>query len=232
MEKRSTEHFDVYFSEDSTAAQNIERVVAEKEEGYRQICNFLANDPQMRIRLILFEDMSRKHWATGHQGMGWAYGRTIVEVYNDSEQLDPFHETTHILMGPVGSPPALFIEGFAVYMSQRLGADALEDLSGGTATIGERTRQLREQGEWIDLDELICYTEIGSMDSRPPVAYPLAASFVEFLIDTYGKDKFLQVYSTLKNSNNPDVHAQNARALASIYGQSLEQLRDAWEETL
>ncbi len=232
MEKRGTEHFDVHFFKGSTAEREIERLAQEKEKGYREICGFLGDDPQMRIRLVLFEDMRTKHWETGHQGMGWAYGNTIVEVYNETERLDPFHETAHVLMGPVGSPPALFNEGFAVYMSQRLGAHALEDLGGGTATIDERARELRAKGEWIELRELMTYTEIGSAESRPPIAYAEAASFVGFLIDTYDKERFLQAYKTLKNSSQPDVQEQNARALSAVYGQSLEQLRDAWEATL
>lgn len=128
--------------------------------------------------------------------------------------------------------PALFTEGFAVYMSQRLGVHALEDLSGGQATIDERARELKAKGDWIELAELMTYPEIGSARSRPAVAYAQAASFVKFLIDTYGKDKFLQAYTTLKNSDNKDTHAQNATSLAAIYGRSPQELRDAWEATL
>ncbi len=229
MEMRRTEHFDIHYFKDSTAQARVEQLVKEKERGYREICDFLDHDPNLRIRLVLFEDMQTKQWETGHQGMGWAYGTTIVEVYNEAEQLDPFHETVHILMGPVGSPPALFNEGFAVYMSQRLGAHALEDLGGGTATIAERAAALKAQGEWIDPKELMTYTEIGSRESRPPVAYAEAASFVQHLIETYGKDKFLQAYSTLKNSNQPDVHRQNAEALANICDRSFQQLCADWD---
>jgi len=119
-----------------------------------------------------------------------------------------------------------------VHMSQYLGAHALEDLGGGTATIEQRAKELKAQDQWIDLDELMTYTEIGSAESRPPIAYAEAASFVQFLIETYGKDKFLQAYQTLKNSNKPEVHRQNALELATIYGRSLQQLREAWKTAL
>jgi hypothetical protein len=232
MERHNTEHFDVYFFPDSTAARQSKRIAQEKEKGYREICRFLGTDPNLRIKLVLFEDKATKHWETGHQGMGWAYGNTIVEVYNDKESLDPFHETVHILMHRFGRPPALFSEGFAVYMSQRLGAPALEDLGGGQATIEDRARALKAEGDWIELAELMAYTEIGSAQSRPPVAYPEAASFVKFLMDMYGKDKFLQAYQTLKNSNDGSVQARNAAELAAIYGHSVSQLGEAWEASL
>jgi hypothetical protein len=232
MKKRATEHFDIFFFPGSTAERYIERIARGKEEGYWGICNFLGADANVRIKLVLFEDKTTKHRETGHQGMGGAYDRTIVEVYNEKESLDPYHETVHILMGPRGSPPALFNEGLAVYLSQRLGAHALKDLDGGEATIENRVKELKAQGDWIDLAGLMTYTEIGSDRSRSSVAYPEAASFVKFLIDTYGRDKFLQAYGRLKNSGDREVQARNVAELAAIYGQSLSQLRNAWEAWL
>jgi len=179
--------------------------------------------------LILFEDPKLKQRATGHRGTGWAFGKTIVEVYNNEQKLDPYHETTHIIMRTFGNPPALLNEGFAVYMSERLGAPALDNLSGGKSTIYQRVRELKAKGKWIKLEELMTYTEIGSSKSRPPVAYPEAASFVKFLIDTYGKVKFLEAYKTLKNSGDWQVQQQNEARLSRIYGQSLAELEAQWE---
>ena len=230
MEKRSTKHFDIFYFKDSTAAKEINQIAEQKDKGFQEICRFLSKDSDLRIRLVFFEDGRTKHAETGHQGRGWAYGNTIVEVYNEQEQLDPYHETTHILMHPFGIPPALFNEGFAVYMSERLGAHALDDLSGGQATINERVRELKNKNEWIKLEELITYNEIGSQESQPPIAYAEAASFVKFLIDEYGKDKFLQAYKKLKNSNNKIVHWTNKKALQNIYGKQLSELQEEWQK--
>ncbi len=230
MEKHSSEHFDIYYFKDSTAEKQIIQIAEEREKGYREIYAVLGKDSDIQIRMVLFEDEDSKHWQTGHQGMGWAYGNTIVEVYNKQKQLDPYHETTHILMRPYGSPPALFNEGFAVYMSERLGAHALEDLGGGQATVYERTKELKGKGQWIELKELITYTEIGSPETQPPISYAEAAAFVKFLIEEYGKDKFLKTYKTLKNSNNRTVQQQNLRKIYAIYGKILDELEKEWEE--
>ncbi len=232
LEKRVTDHFDIYYSKGSTAEEEIDRIAQQKEQGYREICAFLGADSDVRICMVFFEDGRTKQRLTGHQGAGWAYGNTIVEIYNEQQRLDPYHETTHILMGPVGSPPALFNEGFAVYMSERLGAPALEDLSGGQATVHQRAKELKGKGDWIELRDLLGYTEIGSRASRPPVAYPEAASFVKFLIDRYGKDKFLQTYRTLRNSGAQAVRDGNIKKLEQIYGTSLDVLQQQWEDTL
>jgi len=229
LQRCRTKHFDIYYFKDSTAERRIQGIAEQKEKGFQEICRFLGKDSDIRIRMVLFEDGRAKHRETGHQGMGWAYGNTIVEVYNEQEQLDPYHETTHVLMRPFGSPPAMFNEGFAVYMSERLGAAALEDLGGGLATVDERVRELKDEGQWIELEELITYTEIGSPKSRPPVAYAEAASFVKFLIETCGKDKFLQAYKKLKNSDSKIVQWMNRRTLKQLYGKPLSELDKEWE---
>ncbi len=232
MEKLSTKHFDIYYFRDSTAEKEIDQIAEQKEKGFQEVCRFLGKGSDVRIRMVLFEDGQTKHRETGHQGMGWAYGNTIVEVYNEKEKLDPYHETTHVLMRPFGNPPALFNEGFAVYMSERLGAHALKNLGGGLATIHQRVRGLKEQSQWIDLVELVTYTEIGSRESRPPISYAEAASFVKLLIDKYGKDKFLRAYKALENSDDKGVHRRNREKLADIYGKSLQQLEKQWQDTL
>jgi len=106
----------------------------------------------------------------------------------------------------------------------------LDDLRGGQNTIYERARELKSKNEWIELEELIRYNEIGSHQSRPPIAYAEAACFVKFLIDEYGKDKFLQAYKKLKNSNSKVVHWTNKMAIQSIYGKQLFELEEEWEK--
>lgn len=232
MGKRSTEHFDIYYFKKSTAEKEIDKIAEQREKAYSEIYQLLGKQSDRRIRLIFFETGDTKRKETGHQGNGWAFANNIVEVYNEQVRLDPYHETVHIIMRDFGHPPAMFEEGFAVYMSERLGAHALEHLSGGLATICERARELKEKGEWIALKELITYTEIGSSESKPPISYAEASAFVKFLIDTYGRDKFLQAYKSLKNSDKKMVQWLNVGSLQKIYGKSLQQLEKQWEDTL
>lgn len=230
LQKHSTQHFDIYCYKDSTAHREIEQIIKEKEAGFAEICRFLGQASDQRIEMIFFENGQTKQLVTGHQGAGWAVGNTIVEIYNEQQKLDPFHETAHVLMRPLGNPPALFNEGFAVYMSERLGARALRSLGGGESSIHQRVRGLKAGGEWISLEELMGYTEIGSSRSRPPVAYPEAASFVKYLIETHGRDKFLEAYKTLWNSSDPQMPQQNLKKLETIYGMSLAELKTQWHD--
>ena len=229
MRKRITKHFDIFCPKGSTAEKDIDKIAEQRDRGFREICRFLGKDSDVRIRMILFADAATKYSHTGHTGAGWAVGNTVVEIYNEEQKLDPYHETTHVLMRAYGSPPALFNEGFATYMSQRLGSHALDAMGGGESSIYERVRELSGKGELIALEELLTYTEIGSGESNPPVAYPEAASFVKFLIDTYDKDKFLKAYRTLRNSNDKATQQQNVKALEKIYDKSLDELKSQWK---
>ena len=82
----------------------------------------------------------------------------------------------------------------------------------------------------IELEKLLSYTEIGSTKSRPTVAYPQAGAFVKFLVETFGKDKFLKAYKTLENSHNKTVQQKNIELLEQIYGRALQQLEKKWED--
>jgi len=228
LQKRSTPHFDIYYSTGSSAARDIAKIAEQRDLGYQAIIAFLGATGGPRIRLIFFEDANTKAVWAMHQGDGMAYGTTIIEVYNDVVQLDPFHEVTHILTGPTGSPPAILEEGFAVYMSEHLGAPPLKSLGGGDLPTYERVRQLGAQSKWIPLAELLTYTDIGSEQSQPLIAYPEAGAFVKFLVDTYGKDEFLAAFKELRNSDDRGVQQQNVAALERICGRPLPELNRAW----
>ncbi len=230
LQKLSTDHFEIHYFKNSTAEKEINQIAEQREMGFQKICEFLREDSDLRIQMVLFEDGRTKQEETGHRGMGWAVGNTIVEIYNEREKLNPFHEMAHILMDHHGNPPALFNEGFAVYISEKLGSPALKSLGGGLSSINERVRKLKDEGDWVDLEELFAYTEIGSEETRPKVSYAEAAAFVKFLIEEYGKTKFLHAYKTLKNYDEKNIHQENLKILTEIYGKSLKELEKEWEE--
>jgi hypothetical protein len=220
LEKHKTEHFDIYYYKDSTAEKKIDKIAEQKEKGFEEICRFVGADPNVRICIVLFEDGETKLQETGHRGAGWAFDHTIVEIYNEEQKMDPYHETVHIVMGVFGNPPALFDEGFAVYMKERLG---------GKFSCCTRAGKSKNSGEWIELEELITYVEIGPAKSNPRLAYPEAACFVRFLIETYSRGKFLDAFRKLKASDDKTVQQENIEMLEQIYGKSLSELKKEWE---
>ncbi|UCD52115.1 MAG: hypothetical protein JSW27_05645 [Phycisphaerales bacterium] len=224
MERRATDHFDIHYFADSTAAKQIDQIVRRREDAFKSLCELLKVESGPRIRFILFQDKASKLKATGHQGAGWAYGNTIVEVYNEDEHVDPYHETAHIVMGQFGDPPAMFNEGFAVHMQ--------EGHRWNGQPVDETATGLLKEDRLVPLATLLMRTEIGARDDDGEVAYPQSGSFVGFLIKRYGQDRFLKVYGALKRSGDPQVHQANLRAIEEVYGQTLAQLEREWKAIL
>jgi hypothetical protein len=185
-----------------------------------------------KIRLVFYPDGEHKKQDIGHTGDGYAFANNIVEVYNEQTKLDPYHELTHILAGKLGSPPAMFNEGFAVYMSERLGADALKYLGAPGKTVDRTTQEYLRDGKLINLEELIKFTEIGSEESKWRISYPEAASFVKYLLETYGIEKFREAYQQTKSSDGANDVKKNVEILMRIYGKPLSQIESEWKSKL
>jgi hypothetical protein len=228
----TTEHFEVFAWRGSAGARQLPAIAADRERALRQIADLLAVPFTGRIRLVLYPDSASKTTQTGHIGNGFAGGRTIVEIFNDSVQLDPYHEVAHIVGGERGSPPALLDEGFAVYASQLLGADALRYLGGAGKTVTQVVCGYLRSNELIPLDRLLRFTDIGSDSTLPSIAYPEAASFTAFLIEQQGIERFRDVYARLHSSTSVEDQRRNAQALEDAYGRSVAALELAWRASL
>ena len=228
FEKHQTEHCDIYFFKDSLAGKNITAIAAERESAFQSIASLLGVDNSGKIRIFFFPDAKSKKRETGHTGDGWAFSNNIVEVYNQKTKLDPFHELAHIISGEVGNPPAIFDEGFAVYVSEKLGSDALNNLGHARKTVDEVARTYFEQGKLIPFEELFSYPEIGPRKSKPKISYPQAASIVKYLAETRGVARFRKAFKSLKRSRNPEIIRENKKIFEDIYGQTLLGIELAW----
>jgi hypothetical protein len=74
--------------------------------------------------------------------------------------------------------------------------------------------------------------EIGARNDDGQIAYPASASFVKFLIERYGKEKFFTAWRTLKNDNPAKDVWKNLTDLQAIYGDSPGQLETKWHQWL
>jgi hypothetical protein len=228
FEEYSSEHFRVYFFPASLAARDCASIAAQRESAFRKISELLGVADSEPVRLFFFPDGETKTRDTGHMGNGWAFDRTIVEVYNEKTKLDPFHELTHILAGRLGDPPALFNEGLAVYVSELMGADALKDLGSPGKKVDEAVVAHRNEGKFIPLDKLFAFTDIGPEESQPTISYPEAASFVKFLIAKYRLGKFRQAYKSLENNDDSATLQKNQQTFREIYGKLPSELEPEW----
>jgi hypothetical protein len=228
----STEHFEIFAWRGSPGARQLPAIAEGRELALRRISDLLAVPFAGRIRLVLYPDSATKTSQTGHVGSGFASGRTIIEIFNDSVQLDPYHEVAHIVGGERGSPPAVLDEGFAVYVSQSLGANALKYLGAPGATVNQVVCGYLRSGALIPLGRLFRFTDIGSDSTRPSIAYPEAASITAFLIEQYGIERFRDLYARLRNTSDAVELRRNERIVATVYGRDLAAIDRAWRAGL
>ncbi len=219
---------EIYAWKGSLAAQRAEEIAAQRLRAIEEIGTLLDVSPPNRIRLVFYPDSASKTDQTGHIGAGWASGTTIVEIYNEELQLDPFHELSHVLTYELGDPPAVLDEGFATYVSERLGADALEYMGSSGLTVDEATCRALEAGTAHSIERLVALEEIGSVESRAEVAYPQAASLVKFLLERYGLESFRQVFRLAAEAEGTAGERTRA-ALGQVLGVGLDELEAEWK---
>jgi hypothetical protein len=227
--RHDTRHFQIYGARTSPAAQNMEAIGNEREAAYEKISKLLGVEYPGPIILALYSDAESKRHDTHHIGDGLARGNYMVEIYGN---VDPYHELTHVLAGRLGDPPAMFNEGLAVYVSESMGADALKQLGSPGLKLDDAVAAHRKQGQFIALDELSTFTDIGPDSSRPTISYPEAGSFVKFLISNYGLEKLRQAYRSLENDDRADTLRKNRETFQTIYGKLPADMEQAWLATL
>ncbi|MGD0578212.1 MAG: hypothetical protein ABSC08_04725 [Bryobacteraceae bacterium] len=217
---RETRHFVIYYLPNSLAARDIDQIAVRRDAGFEKVSEVLGARSDLRIRLVLFPDAESKTKETGHQGAGWAFGNNVVAIYNDSTKLNPYHETAHILAATLGDPAAVFNEGFATYVSELLGSDALADLGSRGMSCAGAVVAHRQAGQYILLETLLTFDDIGPENSQPKISYAEACSLVGYLIGKHGFDKFRQAYASVA----PGATDQ----LQKIYGASLADIERGW----
>lgn len=187
---------------------------------------------------MFYETHEAKTIDTGHRGIGKASGTTVVEIFTESTQPDPYHELVHIVAGQIGKPPAIFSEGLTVYISELLGANALNQvldpdvLKATGGRIDESARYLYRNGKLWPIHRLFSLVEIGTEDSRPNVSYTQAASFVKYLWKTCGKAVFLEAYASLEAPCDVAAIERNACRFERVFGLALGEAEAEWLSSL
>lgn len=219
---------ELYAKKGGYAEANAERVLTQRLAALTEICSFLGVSP-VPATVVLYDKAEEKTFDTGHLGVGWARGILAVEVLSPDMELEPYHEMVHVQAEALGNPPAVLSEGLAVYLEERLGGSSLKTFC-HYPTIDQAAEGLFST--FWPLETLFAFTEIGSTESRPGVAYPQAASVVKYLITTYGRERFLEAYRRLRNGNARATVEENKRLITEILGTTLPKIENEWSRAI
>jgi hypothetical protein len=229
FDRRTASHLTVYAVADMFSPEQFDSVAASRAHAVVELSGLLDVRPPPGLTLVFYPDGSSKTADTRHVGAGMTKGRFLAEIFNDSIRLDPFHEIAHAVAGQLGWAPAWLNEGFAVFASEYLGADALAQLGSPGKTVDEATCDLRRAGELLPLAELTLLPDIGPEESRPHVSYPQAAAFTGFLVHRSGWPALRNAYATLSAWGPVE---DNEDAFARAFGVRTAEAAELWNARL
>jgi len=218
--------FAFYFVEgDSFAETHVEELAERRERAYRGLVERINPAFDGRVAFFLYPDAETKRAYTFHRGEGWSVGKlAIAEIFDASHELDPYHELAHVVVGSLGTPPAMFDEGLATYMQEG------EVWLGHT--IDSWAKTLGDRGKLFPLAEIFAFADIGSVETCALVSYPQSGSVVKFLTRLAGWPAMQRALRELRNSDDPSVVSANRELFQAIFGLELAEAERQWLESL
>ncbi len=212
-------NYEFHVQANSLAEQDIEQIIDIQENARKKIIDFLGLQSDRKIIYFLYPSNQIKAEAMGDDGNGNADTKRfeIHAVYNEKVKCIGAHEDTHLLAHDLGLPPQLFREGLAEYMSETWHGKTHDDWAKEFIASG----RLAEIKDWINDD--VWY----EIDDR--LSYPMAGSFIRFVIDKYGRDKFIELYSSMNKDLSREV---NVGTLENILNVELTNLEQIWAQNL
>lgn len=173
-----------------------------------------------KIEFYKYRDRSQLKRLTGEDTNGFAEP-AAYRIHT----IWPFdnHEVVHtVAVDRWGSTPALFSEGFAVAHQTVPLRNIYEPHWSGTA-VHDLARQYLADDRIPALDQLLESTGFRRFD--PEITYPLAGSFVRYLIDTDGLDRVVEFISRSGSDDRADATRANFQA---AFGQEVEEAWGRW----
>lgn len=232
-----TEHFVIYYTPGTPEAEHIALIAGDHEWRYHQLKEFLqtssnygvpqkpsslvpdllgwigdkdAQTPKIRSYIYPDTETRKKLIGAGETTISNPIQREIHLVYDSFPNPVLKHELTHVMSSEFGirvlriSPKVGLVEGLAV----------AADWSADEFTPHGWSKAMIKAKAALDLREIV---GIGFWRAPPQKSYMLMGSFVRYLIDTYGVEKFKTVYRT---------------GSFSTYGKSLGELISDWKTFL
>jgi len=126
------------------------------------------------------------------------------------------HELTHVVTavageGPIGKLPAWLDEGTAVYGQ------------GDPEGFGDAVQRAIDRGNVLSVRSITSYQ--GDPD-KVNLFYGQSWALVSFLVDTYGEDKFAQLFAEIKSGKSTDA------AMKAVYGFDQDGLDNEWRASV
>lgn len=209
-------HYVFHFQPGGLAEKEIALIAQEQEQCYSKICDTLQVEYPEKIHYYFTEsplEIGRVFWEEGTPCNGVALcGRSenkIYAVYNEAVKCIGSHEDTHLISFSINYPESDFVvEGLAMCM---------DGLWWGVSNAVWAAYYKNTQPELSV--RLLLDNDIFAEYSCE-ITYPIAGAFTRFLIDTYGMERYLELY---KYGGD-----EYEKVVPSIFGASLAEVEHAF----
>ena len=223
-----SDHYIFHYFKGSLAEKDINKIIENQERFYRKILEALRLENGRKIYYYLYPSREIKMQLMGDDGYGIAIWQEIENkkdywesrkfeihaIYNEKDKVIGGHEDSHLLSLSWGAAIYLFSEGLAEFLSEGwCGEDV--DIWAKKNLLGNKLYPIRfliDNKNWSKVDDMI--------------VYPQAGSFVRYLINNYGMERFKESYKKLSRKNNVK---ENINIIEKNYRKQLEELEREWK---
>ena len=190
MLKTETAHYIFHYNENSKVEQDINEITAYQEECFEHICSVLKVVPQFKLEYYLCNSPEEVGRFCGElcgdyePCNGFADSpNKIYAVYNEEIQCIGFHEDAHLISYIINRPECVAIrEGLAMYFDKTWWGVSNQVWTG----------YFLKTGRYISVVKLLDDAIFYSGDCA--ITYPIMGAFTDWLIKTYGIEKYIQFY--------------------------------------
>ena len=219
--KVESPHFVIHYDPGALEAHQVQAIVDDHEYRYAELQAFFDEDPATtagrRLGVYVYPDRSTQHRLFGSRNTfvarPWTYEMHIR--WNSTGDTAVAHELAHLFTAPFGGGPLSLATdgGLFVHLGLVEGIALAADWPPGELTPHEAAAAMRA----LDIaPSLASLFEPSGFWSQPSgKAYTLMGSFVRWLVDTRGIEKFKSVYAY--------------GDWAGVYGQAPKELVAEWE---
>jgi hypothetical protein len=127
------------------------------------------------------------------------------------------HEVVHFITDPFGIPPRAIAEGTVFW---------LQGVWDGEPIVQVAAR-LQAAGQLVPLSDLTTYSNFQIIE--PSISFPSMAAFIAFVVDKYGADKLMELYT---ETNGVNSYTGFAPRFEKVYGVPAEEVEKAFRVAL
>lgn len=195
---KESEHYIFYYHRDSIAENMIDDIAEQQEYCFDHISSVLNIDFNIKINYYLCNCAEEVGILYGDNDPCNAFARkpnNIFAVFNEEVKCIGYHEDSHILSYSIAIPQQVFVrEGLAMYFDKHHFGISNSNWVSYFIYIDK----------YINISDLISNEEFYKHPWN--ITYPIVGAFTDYIITTYGIDKYIEFYKTLGTDFDADFY--------------------------